>query len=148
MPGPTGAAFDGRYLWVASSGNGNSPGTVAKLKTDGTIVGSYPVGLQPWGVAFDGANIWVANMGAGTVSKLRASDGENLGTINVNSGGVLYVAFAGENMWVSARNGLVYELRDKDGAQLGSFSPGDEGLAFDGANIWAAGFAGSEVTKF
>ena len=27
VPGPTGAAFDGRYLWVASSGNGNSPGT-------------------------------------------------------------------------------------------------------------------------
>jgi hypothetical protein len=61
---------------------------------------------------------------------------------------VLYVAFDGENIWVSSRVGLVFKLRDSDGAQLGSFSPGDEGLAFDGANIWAAGFAGNEVTKF
>ena len=33
----------------------------------------------PGGVAFDGANIWVANHGDATVTKLRASDGTNLG---------------------------------------------------------------------
>ena len=34
------------------------------------------------GMAFDGANIWVANSVGGTVTKLRASDGANLGGIS------------------------------------------------------------------
>jgi FG-GAP-like repeat len=44
---------------------------------------SFKVGKQPHGVAFDGENIWSANNGDGTVSKIRASDGENLGTFHV-----------------------------------------------------------------
>src|ERR1700679_1848266 len=40
---------------------------------------------NPYGVAFDGANIWTANS-EGTVTKLRASDGTNLGNFEV--GGV------------------------------------------------------------
>ena len=38
----------------------------------------FPVGAGPLGVVFDGANIWVA-AGIGA-TKLRASDGQNLGT--------------------------------------------------------------------
>ena len=38
-------------------------------------MGPYPVG-----VAFDGANIWVTNPEYNGVTKLRASDGANLGT--------------------------------------------------------------------
>ncbi|HXM23785.1 MAG TPA: hypothetical protein VN948_21180, partial [Terriglobales bacterium] len=60
----------------------------------------FSVGSQPYGVAFDGANIWTANFGDGTVTKLRANDGEVLGTFKV--GGVPYgVTFDGANMWVS-----------------------------------------------
>ena len=40
----------------------------------------FPVGSQPYGICFDGANIWTANFGDGTVTKLRASDGQVLGT--------------------------------------------------------------------
>lgn len=59
-----------------------------------------PVGTAPYGLAFDGANIWVANSGSATVTKLRASDGANLGTIavgNTPEG----VAFDGANIWVA-----------------------------------------------
>jgi hypothetical protein len=41
---------------------------------------SFPVGKNPLGVAFDGANIWVTNQYGVSVTKLRANDGENLGT--------------------------------------------------------------------
>ncbi len=46
----------------------------------------FKVGSQPYGVAFDGANIWTANYGDGTVTKLRTSDGEALGTFKVGAG--------------------------------------------------------------
>jgi hypothetical protein len=147
LSGASGLTFDGTYLWVACWGKVNSPGTVAKMKTDGTIVGSYPVGVEPWGVAYDGASIWVANMAAGTVTKLRASNGATLGTFSLYNS-PRYIVFDGTNIWVSTFNALVYELRDSDGVTLGYFPGGDEGLAFDGANVWIASFAGNAVTKF
>jgi DNA-binding beta-propeller fold protein YncE len=58
------------------------------------------VGSGPEGVAFDGANIWVANHDYNTVTKLRASDGTNLGTFAVGSG-PYGVAFDGANIWVT-----------------------------------------------
>jgi len=39
----------------------------------------FTVGSEPVGVASDGANMWVANLNSGTATKLRASDGANLG---------------------------------------------------------------------
>jgi DNA-binding beta-propeller fold protein YncE len=48
-------------------------------------------------VAFDGANIWVANNGAGSLTKLRASDGALLGTFAVGASPI-GVAFDGANV--------------------------------------------------
>ena len=61
---------------------------------------SFQVEGWPFGVAFDGANIWVANAGANFVSKLRASDGTNLGNFKVGSAS-FGVAFDGANIWVA-----------------------------------------------
>jgi DNA-binding beta-propeller fold protein YncE len=71
--------------------------------SDGAIlavygVGSYP-GQYPTGIAYDGVYIWVANYGSGSVSKLRASDGQSFGTFPASSAGPM--AFDGANMWVS-----------------------------------------------
>jgi hypothetical protein len=56
---PEGMAFDGANLWIAGH-----DGFVTELRvSDGTILGSFSVGMLPDGVAFDGANIWVACMG-------------------------------------------------------------------------------------
>jgi DNA-binding beta-propeller fold protein YncE len=60
-------AFDGANIWVANYFANN----VTKLRaSDGTNLGTFPVGDSPRAVAFDGANIWVVNYGSGTVSKL------------------------------------------------------------------------------
>ena len=61
---------------------------------------SFPVGNQPIGLAFDGANIWSANYGANTVTKVRANDGQVLGTFKA---GIqpFGVTFDGANIWVS-----------------------------------------------
>jgi len=58
------------------------------------------VGNFALGIAFDGANIWVCSQGNNTVTKLRASDGTNLGAFPVGSvpeG----MAFDGANVWVA-----------------------------------------------
>src|SRR5579863_8737980 len=107
----------------------------------------FKVGSQPYGVAFDGANIWTANFGDGTVTKLRANDGEVLGTFKV--GGVPYgVTFDGANVWVSNLVGTVSKLRASDGKVLGTFNVGANPgwMAFDGANVWVPN-GNNTVTK-
>ncbi|HLW85752.1 MAG TPA: hypothetical protein VKR60_11105, partial [Candidatus Sulfotelmatobacter sp.] len=73
---------------VQAAGNGapplSNPLKVALLKWyRANKTTHFSVGQQPYGVCFDGQNIWTANFGDGTVSKLRASDGESLGTFPV-----------------------------------------------------------------
>ena len=63
---------------------------------------SFAVGSNPSAVAFDGANIWVANTLSRTVTKLRASDGANLGAFAAGMG-PYGVAFDGANIWVANR---------------------------------------------
>jgi YVTN family beta-propeller protein len=109
----------------------------------------FAVGADPYGVASDGAHVWVANGTADTVTKLRASDGANLGSFpvgNLPRG----VAYDGANLWVTnSGNNSVTKLRASDGANLGSFPVGSQPLAvgFDGANVWVSNFTGGTVTK-
>ena len=110
---------------------------------------NVPVGANPYGIAFDGANVWVVNQESNNVTKIRTSDGANLGTFPVGSR-PWNAAFDGANIWIT--NGLsntVTKLRASDGANLGTFNVGSEplGVAFDGANIWVTNLASNNVTK-
>jgi len=85
--------------------------------------------------------VWVTNGINDTVSKLRASDGKNLGNFSVGLGPI-GVAFDGADIWVANRNNdTVSKLRASDGKTLGTFSTpgGPYGVAFDGTNIWVSG---------
>ena len=107
---------------------------------------TFTAGESPFDLAFDGVNLWVSNFVAGSVSKIRASDGTIVGTFSVGyhpSG----IAFDGQNIWVGdgpASN--LYQVRASDGAVIGTFpmGPGTSavpsfwGVAFDGANVWVA----------
>jgi hypothetical protein len=93
------SSLSGRAQSAAVPGQeatGNSP----PANPPGFRLHWYKVGQNPLGMAFDGANIWTANFSDGTVSKLRASDGKNLGTFYV-SGAPIGVTFDGGNIWVS-----------------------------------------------
>ena len=94
-------------------------------------------------------NIWVANLTDNTVSKLRASDGANLGAFATGSVPV-NVAFDGANIWVTnAGDSTPTKLRASDGANLGTFpvGSGPTGVAFDGAKIWVSSFNDNTVMK-
>jgi hypothetical protein len=62
----------------------------------------FPVGAAPLSAAFDGANIWVVNE-SGSVTKLQAATGANLGTFALG-GSPVGIAFDGANIWVSSEN--------------------------------------------
>src|SRR5262245_20502325 len=105
----------------------------------------FPVGSYPRSIAFDGANVWVGNGSSNTISRIRASDGAQLPTINFGSlpGGF---AFDGENMWVSDPFRFsLFRLRPSDGAIVGSASVAGypQAIAFDGTAIWVANLSGN-----
>ena len=134
---------------VNSAQRTTSSSLLGSLRWDLLKPTTFSVGSGPFVVAFDGANIWVANFGSSNVTKLRASDGADLGTFAVGNSPV-GVAIDGANIWVANINSNnVTKLRSSDGANLGNFAVGDLpfGVVFDGANIWVTNQNGSNVTR-
>jgi hypothetical protein len=106
---PGGVTFDGANIWVSNSITNN----VSKVRaSDGTILGTFPVpGVVPWWMTFDGANVWVPSENAngnGWVTKLRASDGKNLGNFTVGNSPIAS-AFDGASVWVTNLGGVAQE---------------------------------------
>ena len=149
-PQPRGMAFDGTYLWMATS-TGNRVAQIYTAYPPGYsyLLADYPVGTAPVGVAFDGTNIWVTNSGDNTVSELRTSDGANLGTFPVgnNPQGIV---FDGVNLWVvNQGDNNVSKLRPSDGTVVGVFAVGasPQGIVFDGANVWVSNSGDNSLSK-
>jgi DNA-binding beta-propeller fold protein YncE len=99
---------EGEFYVVASKGKPGPPGAslnplqIATLRWyEASLNGQFfAVGTFPLNISCDGGNIWVANYNSNNVTKLRASDGEVLGTYAVGlkpSG----IAFDGANIWVA-----------------------------------------------
>src|SRR5437762_2842859 len=75
---------------------------------------TFPTGNGPSGVTFDGANMWVVNAFDNSVTKLRVSDGANLGSFAVGNQ-PFEAAFDGANVWVTNYNSNnVTKLRASD----------------------------------
>jgi len=131
-------------------------GFIFKLRpSDGAVLGSYPVPNCGWNgeceLVFDGANVWTAVWTFDSITKLRASDGVNLGTFSPGSAPSA-MASDGTNIWgASGANGnnIVWKLRASDGAKLGTFTVGKsaDGIAFDGTNMWVSNYSDGTVTK-
>ena len=117
---------------------------------------------SPVGIAFDGASIWVGSSGQDVgVTKLRASDGECMGTCTYAVAPIPNTAagplcFDGANVWYAVSlltQGYAVRVRASDGACIPVdaciFAVGNSpaGLAFDGANIWVADSGSGQVTK-
>jgi hypothetical protein len=96
-----------------------------------------PPGKSVEDLAFDGDHVWVSSS-LGTLTKLRASDGANLGTFTVGTD-ARGIAFDGANIWVSnGSSNTVTKVRASDGAVLSVFPVANtpSAVAFDGTNVW------------
>lgn len=147
---PDAVAFDGAHIWVANTNSGS----VTKIRiSNASVVGTYPVtagGAGARGIAFDGTHMWLSTSST-NVTKIRASDGANLGIFPISGFGFSEgVAFDGRFIWVSdSVGGLVAKIRPSDGAviSIGPVGTSPRGLAFDGANVWVATGGESTVTR-
>ncbi|HET9796163.1 MAG TPA: S-layer homology domain-containing protein, partial [Thermoanaerobaculia bacterium] len=109
-----------------------------------TSVGSSPVRLKS-----DGADVWVANFDDDSVSRIRASDGKNLGTWTGAAGAVGVLVAMGKVFVVGASTpGSLYMI-DPAGSPgavttvASNLGNSPEGIAFDGNKIWTANVGGS-----
>jgi hypothetical protein len=172
--GPQGA--QGPQGVAGPAGTDGAPATPSPSAMRAALLQWYPStyssgGYPPSDVAFDGANMWVSNYATpGTVTKLKASDGTNLGTYSVGTypvgiafdGANIWVTNAGDNtvtklrasdgsnMWVANNvDSTVTKVRANDGFVLGTYGtvslPKD--VAFDGANIWVTIVGNATVMK-
>jgi hypothetical protein len=112
---PYAIGFEGGSMWMTNW----STGSVTKMQaSDGTVLGTFTVGIHPQGIAFDGVNMRVTNFRSNTVTKLRASDGANLGTFTVGTSPE-GIAFDGTNVGVAnIGSGTLAELQTSSGTVL------------------------------
>lgn len=139
--GPTAAAFDGTFLWIADR-NGAS---LVKLRPgDGAIVATYSLdGAQPGDVLFDGGYIWTATTRG--LLQIGVSDGAVVRAAPIPA---TAIAFDGEYVWAAGKNG-VYKVKSADGGVQGPFDAGEEptGIVFDGKAMWVGSAPDSTVFK-
>jgi hypothetical protein len=115
--------------------------------TDG--FGFTTVGGTPLQVACDGADLWVTDNTGGTVSRVRASDGELLGTWTgaTNAYGVV-VATGKVFVTGSTSPGKLYQIDPTQPpgtvtTMTSSLGNNPRGISFDGSQIWTANYPGS-----
>ena len=116
-------AFDGEHMWVTLW-----EGKVVKIRaSDMAVIGSYNVGPGPNPIIFDGDEIWVASSDTspGQITRIRASDGSPVGTINPVTSSHWGMAFDGANVWVTNTDtDNVTKIRASDNAILGNVHRG------------------------
>jgi S-layer family protein len=147
-----GIIYDGTNIWVTE----NFDDSIKKLNSQGTILQSVSVGLDPHHPVFDGTNIWVPNGISSTVTVVRASTGAVLATLTLPGNGLntpIQAAFDGERILVTNFSGNSASLwKASDLTPLGTFSTGANTLPFgvcsDGVNFWIT-FAGTnQLARF
>jgi hypothetical protein len=102
------------------------------------------LGKNPALIQSDGADIWTANSGAGTVSRIRASDGKLLEEWTAAAGATGVLAAKGLIFVTgSASPGKLYQINPTQTmgpvtTQSSALGNGPGAIAFDGARIWTA----------
>src|SRR4029079_1169971 len=93
-------------------------------------------------------NVWITNYFDKTVTKLRASDGFNLGTLTVGDGAAGRL-FDGATMWVVCNGDSTLMKVSPSGIVLATFATGKGpfSVAYDGANVWVPNYASNSVSK-
>ncbi len=151
---PEGIAIDSSgNVWVANEGT-NMAGSITKLSSSGTVIGTFPVGTDPQGIAIDpSGNVWVVNGGNNNVTELNSSGGQVTGSpfpvgsvphgIAIDSSGNVWVTNNGSN--------TVTELNSSGGQVTGSPFPvgtGPDGIAIDSSgNVWVTNPASDTITE-
>lgn len=109
----------------------------------------YAVGRGPDGIAFDGANIWVANRQSDTVTKLRASDGANLGAVSVGDGPARVLYVKGYILVANYGADSISQIAPNTGLVVRTLAVGRSptDVVYDGSNIWVSNASAGTISK-
>jgi hypothetical protein len=148
---PTGVAFDGENIWVATS----DPNTVVvnvRRASDGALLTTRVGDVGARRVAFDGELAWVTNIVTNTVNAYSLDQPHQSGPLRTVAVGNQPegIAFDGTNIWVANHfDGTVTRFPPNAPFLKFSFPVGNgpSQIAFDGANIWVTNVLGGTVTK-
>ncbi|HKF42587.1 MAG TPA: S-layer homology domain-containing protein [Thermoanaerobaculia bacterium] len=148
--GLRGIVFDGVNVWVTDYAAGN----LFKLDSNGAILMTTTVGLDPAHPAFDGTNLWVPNRGSNTVTVVRASSAAVLATLTGNGLSVPdQVAFDGQRILVTNETGNSVSLWGASNlTAIGSVETGAStapiGARSDGQSFWIALRDANKLARF
>lgn len=89
-PGDLGLFSDGivksdAFLYVTEQGNFGSPGRIHKLDTNGNVITTAPVGVNPFAVTETNGRLYVTNGPGNSVSVVSRDNLQLLGTVNVRN---------------------------------------------------------------
>jgi hypothetical protein len=107
---------------------------------------------QPKLVRSDGGDVWAANFGNGTVSRVRASDGQLHGTWT-GAYGAYGVLVARGRIYVSAGSGRLFSIdptQPPGAATLvtDELGPTPHAIAYDGSRIWTSNYDSISSVNF
>ncbi len=145
---PTGVAFDGTYIWVAS----RTARTVTKLDpVTGATVATYPTQTTPTDVTYDGTYIWVTNQTSFSLTRVTVSTGA---VQNFTVGGTpAQAAFDGTYLWVTlvTANQVVAIVpatgQEEVARRVDTGLNLPNGIVFDGEWLWVTNSGNNTVSK-
>ncbi len=136
----TGAAFDGKLLWLSDHG---LDVLMAEDPADGRVVRKIKSpGYRPAGLAFDGQQLWNADTASAQLYRIRTSDGLITRVIPSPVPAPHALAFDGKSLWLSDdATKAIHQVDPEDGTTISEIpfpSRSVDGLAFDGRYLWVA----------
>lgn len=153
----TGVEYDGNSLWLGES---NTFVIYELDPADGSVRNSFDTavtagltGSYVWGIAFDGSALWLSPFGGAAVYRIDRSTGALISSIPAPNTTGRGVAWDGASVWQAQGNcvATVYKLSASTGTVQASFDATSfldcPGMDFDGRDLWAGDFSGTEVFR-
>ena len=148
---PSGVCTDGTYIYVTiRTGAGN--GALKQYALDGTAGWTTAIGNNPYGPCYDPitGSIWSAANVSNDVTKVRISDGVNLGAYALGGTGFRTCCDRRGAVWATVLNtNSVRKFSVADGSVVGTYAVGTlpTGIATDGTYVYVSNGSTSNVTK-
>jgi hypothetical protein len=139
---PTGIAFDGSSLWVATSE------AVLNLDVSGHLIRSITPVADPYGITYDQYNgyVWFSNHASNTVVRVTPSTGATA-SFTVGAAPLGIAQTEGPTVWVAnTGDNTVSEVRASDGAIMATLKTGPMpyGVRYTG-RLWVTDYGADDV---
>jgi transglutaminase-like putative cysteine protease/glutamine cyclotransferase len=143
----TGAASDGKTLWVAD--RKDDVIHAIDIKTGKALESFEAPGFRPVGLAFDGEKLWIGDHHFNKAFQVDLSSKEVVAEIPLPGSAPRGLAHDGTHLWVADhKEGRIFKVATSDGTIVHDFevpARGVTGLAWHDGWLWSAGRLDDEI---